>query len=656
MTPFRRIALLWRLEMRSLLRDRRTLVVSVVLPAVIMPVMLSAGRWMDSVRRRQAGTDTYRYAVTGPEAAEAESLLALALSGEDRFENVPPPPGDSDSLLASGALDALVRAFRKPSTGGAGVLLVRIDYREDIPRSETMAGILAARLDSLLLTFRIALLSEHGLPYGRDSDLVTKIDAAPRWRTSGAKLGAFATAFVLLFLLSGAAVASTDSIAGEREKGTLETLLSTSAARSEIVGAKLLAVVSVGIATVLIQAFNFVLYMGLRILPFESEVALRVTPGTAAALFALLLPVAVLASGAMLYLSATSRTAREAQFMSGPVMILGLVPALAPLMPGLSARSPVLLVPVAGASVCLREALAGRTDWLCTGVAALSTAAAAALLAWRSAAALSSEDLLFATEASTPGPRTFARSSTRMFTALWVVSVIFSLQAAGSMDARLLLTVNLVVIVLGGSVLMAVKNRLRPERDMGFRWPGPVPLLLGVPGALAGIVLAIGAFRLASLAWPVGSTELEAFARALMPGDMGRVQAALFLCVMPALCEETAFRGLLLGTLSRTGSRTGALLISAFFFSLFHFSWFRLVPTAVLGLLLGFAALLSGSIYPAMLWHALNNAVVLLPGSLPGWLETMHPAWYAVPAIVLAVVFFGMYRFSEESGLRRTPR
>lgn len=647
MTPFRRIALLWLLEMRSLVRDRRALVISVVLPAVIMPVMLSAGRWMESVRRRQAEKDTCRYAVTGPGAAEAESLLALALSGEDGVEAVR-SSADPDSLYAEGSLDALVRAFRRPSRGDGGILLLRIDYREDISKSETLASILSARLDSLRLSCRIALLSEHGLPYGRGSDLVDRIDAAPRWRTSGAKLGTFATAFVLLFLLSGAAVASTDSIAGEREKGTLETLLSTSAARSEIVGAKLLAVVSVGVATVLIQAFNFVLYMGLEILPFESEVALRVTPGTAAALLVLLLPVAALASGAMLYVSAASRTAREAQFMSGPVMILGLVPALAPLLPGLEAGSPVLLVPVAGASVCLREALAGRTDWLFTGVAALSTAAAAALLAWRAAAALSSEDLLFSTESPAPGPRSFARSSARDFTVLWVVSVIFSMQAGGSMDTRLLLAINLVAVILGGSLLLAARNRIRPGRDMGFRWPGPVPVLLGIPGALAGMVLALGAFRLVSLVYPVASAELEAFARALMPGEMSRAQAALFLCVLPALCEETAFRGLLLGTLSRTGSRAGALLVSAFFFSLFHFSWFRLVPTAVLGILLGLAALLSGSIYPAMLWHALNNAVVLLPGRLPGWLETMHPAWYAVPLLVLAAVFLGMYRSSSK--------
>lgn len=648
MTPLRRIGLLWHLEMRSLLRDRRALLISFVLPAVIMPVMLSAGRWMESIRRRQAEKETYRYAVTGPGTAEAESLLALALSGEDGLQAVPHSSGDPESLYSEGSLDALVRAFRRPSEGEGNILFLRIGYREDIPRSEELASILAGRLDSLRLSDRVALLSRHGLPYGRDEDMVERIDAAPPWRTSGAKLGAFATAFVMLFLISGAAVASTDSIAGEREKGTLETLLSTSAARSEIVGAKLLAVVSVGVATVLIQAVNFVLYLGLRILPFESEVTLRVTPGTAAALLVLLLPVAALASGAMLYISATSRTAREAQFMSGPFTLLGLVPALAPLLPGLGAGSPVLLVPVAGASICLRDALAGRTDWLCTGVAALSTAAAAALLAWRSAAALSSEDLLVASEASASGPRSFARGSAKAFTGLWVLSVVFSLQAGGRMDARLLLAINLVAIVLGGSLLLAAKNRIRPGRDMGFRWPGPVPVLLGIPGALAGMVLALGAFRLASLAWPVGSTELEAFARALMPGEMSRVQAALFLCVIPSLCEETAFRGLLLGTLSRTGSRTGALLVSAFFFSLFHFSWFRLVPTAVLGVLLGLAALMSGSIYPAMLWHAVNNAVVLLPGRLPEWLDTMHPAWYAVPVLVLAAVFREMRRFSSK--------
>jgi hypothetical protein len=70
-------------------------------------------------------------------------------------------------------------------------------------------------------------------------------------------------------------------------------------------------------------------------------------------------------------------------------------------------------------------------------------------------------------------------------------------------------------------------------------------------------------------------------------------------------------------------------------FGIFHVSLFRIIPTAWLGFVLTWVVLFGGSIYPAMLWHALNNAIAIVPFSL-GWLsEDFTPeAWWAFPASV----------------------
>src|SRR5437870_3950123 len=83
----------------------------------------------------------------------------------------------------------------------------------------------------------------------------------------------------------------------------------------------------------------------------------------------------------------------------------------------------------------------------------------------------------------------------------------------------------------------------------------------------------------------------------------------VLLAFLPAICEETLFRGVMLRALLPAG-RLPALLFTSLAFGAFHFSLYKLLPTATLGLLLGLLAVRSGSIIPSMLAHALNNTLV----------------------------------------------
>jgi sodium transport system permease protein len=83
----------------------------------------------------------------------------------------------------------------------------------------------------------------------------------------------------------------------------------------------------------------------------------------------------------------------------------------------------------------------------------------------------------------------------------------------------------------------------------------------------------------------------------------------LVLAVTPALCEETFFRGLMLSGLRRWGAPT-AIIITALLFGLLHGSIYRLLPTFLLGLVLGYAVWRSGSLYCSIVIHALNNGLI----------------------------------------------
>ena len=83
--------------------------------------------------------------------------------------------------------------------------------------------------------------------------------------------------------------------------------------------------------------------------------------------------------------------------------------------------------------------------------------------------------------------------------------------------------------------------------------------------------------------------------------------------VLPAICEETAHRGMLLKGLSPMGRRN-AIIISSMLFGLLHMNITQFFYATLIGFLLGHIATISDSIYPAMIIHFMNNAISVLMG------------------------------------------
>src|SRR5690554_3357550 len=69
----------YRQELRMFLRDRRAVVLSIVLPVVVMPLLIFGSHWVHKRRAAELESATHRYVVTGPEAARARSIISEAI-------------------------------------------------------------------------------------------------------------------------------------------------------------------------------------------------------------------------------------------------------------------------------------------------------------------------------------------------------------------------------------------------------------------------------------------------------------------------------------------------------------------------------------------------------------------------------------------------
>ncbi len=658
---------LLRNELRMLLRDTRTILIAVVAPVVLVPGYILLTGAVDDRESARLDSATYTWALVGDEIAWGERTVEAALalpadSGEAEtiFERtavmaeLDPEAVErrtelADSLLEAGEIQVVVvaRQARAEDSLDVATPVLSLRYRSGSDLSRSARGRLENRLERYRETVRDALYASAGFPVDR-SDVAVVVDdnVATAAKEGGRFLARFLLPLVVMLMLAGGSIIAADTISGEKERGTLETLLTSAAGRSEIVRAKLLAIIVVGLAVVVVNVANLGLYLTIGILEVPEGLALDLSFGQLGLLVLIFVPLAGLVAAALLLISGFAKSYREYQLYQPVLFLAFLLPSLAALLPGLELQSVVVLVPIAGLSVATGAVLAGGWS-LPWGLAAIASTSIAALLLLRWVEIVLSNERLI-TSASWDeadfrgGAALFPRHVLTWFLTLWVLFFLVSLWFGDALGVRGQIVVNLVGVFLGGSAWLVHRYRLDPVEVLSLRAPGWTSWPAVLVGAPSFLVLGIGVAQLVNTyLFPVPQSLLEAFSEGLTL-NLGVLQLLFFLALMPGVLEEIAFRGVLLhGLRRRLASPWIAAIACGAVFGLFHVSLFRIVPTGLLGIMLALVVLRTRSIYPAMLWHFLNNALALVPAELE-WIEAdvVIPAWgYAVAAAGLVTSF-----------------
>src|SRR5262249_15131699 len=121
---------------------------------------------------------------------------------------------------------------------------------------------------------RERLLHAQGFPvWFKQVAMVAETDVASQRQIAGLAIGRSITLLLLLFILTSGAVVATDSLAGEKERGTLETFLTTAVGGRDILAAKSLVIIAIALVITLIQTLNLVVYGGLKLPPAPAGLA-----------------------------------------------------------------------------------------------------------------------------------------------------------------------------------------------------------------------------------------------------------------------------------------------------------------------------------------------------------------------------------------------
>jgi sodium transport system permease protein len=399
---FRNVGIVYHKELVDSLRDRRTVISMIAVPLLIMPLLMIGfgvasvallGEAMKEVPKVMilGGEDSPRVMaelakMSDLEIVPAKSDYADEISNKQIRAAVEIPAG-FDAKLASGELTT-----------------VRIYMYE----GELKSGFGAGRLQRFFQRLRDRSVHEHlearQLPesLARPFDIVEQ-NVAPPEKVGGAILGGLVPYFVILLCMTGAMYPAMDLTAGEKERGTIETILCSPVSRTHLVLGKFLMVLTASLATAILAIISMSASFGagkklvLGLVSKEADAALQITiTGKAiASIFFVVLPIAVFLSAALLALSLFAKSYKEAQSYISPLMIVMVMPAVAALLPGVELTPLLALVPVLNTSLVSKEIIAGTYHWNLIVVIFLSSSAYAALALAIAVKLFQREDVLF---------------------------------------------------------------------------------------------------------------------------------------------------------------------------------------------------------------------------------------------------------------------
>jgi len=664
--------LLYVHEMRMLLRARRTIVLSILLPALVMPIMLLASRYSNEQRVQTLADTTYKFAIVGPLSVRVRGLIErtrnLHSTSTRPFKFAEILTEDPAKALENGDIQFYIRTRTAeeadklsdaPKDRLSGVPTVTVVYRGNQDVSSNGRERIVELLELARQGDTELALGRHGFA-GDPHQLfvISTTNLATGGQVTGLSVGRLITAILVMLMLTGGSVAALDIIAGEKERGTLETLLTTAAGRTEIVAAKQFAISSVALAITLIQALNFLLYIKLKVINLPEGFRFELSSSMAITLLLLFVPLALTLGSVLLMLSAYAKSYKEAQLYFFPVYLLSLLLSLTSLLPGIPLRSAIAIIPIANVSVAAREILVGRPDLPMILLTFLVMVGFASWLMRTARLMLSRENIVLPAHAEPAefigGKALFAKRVMRWFALLWAVEFAAAANVPALASFQRQIVFNEIFLMLGASILIVRIYKLDLRDTFSLRAVKPVvwlAILCAIPTANS---TAVAVFRLTNIFVPVSEEMLRSTSESLIPAGMPHWQLFIFLAVLPALCEEIAFRGILLSGLRHRLRPVMLTIAVGLVFGLFHMTLFRIAPTAVLGVILTAIALLTGSIFPGMLLHMGNNAWGVWAGLHDFDADNFSP-WHSAGMItVFALSMWIIYRNRVRSGMSHT--
>lgn len=383
--------LIFKKEFTELLRDKKTIMFMIVLPVLLFPLIIGVTVFFTSMAVDKAENKVLNFAVVGKQYAP--DLYQAMVNETDKFKEIElPENADYATLINEETVDFVLEI---PATFNADILQsgqhTLMLYLNDAGLNKVRSRV-GEIVDTFSEQYQVAAFNQLGMNELQKNALLQPVviereNIADEREVWGERLGGMLPYFIFFLCLQGAMAPASDLGAGEKERGTLETLLISPIERYKLVLGKFLTIGAAGVICALITVTSMAVWgvliaQGMAI-EFVTEIMAMVGIADFVLIFLMLIPVVAIFAAVLLSLSIYARSFKEAQSYMGALMMVVIFPVLIAMMPGVELKGGWIWVPLTNVALAMKELLKGTMDYFALfGIFASTLAIALALLAF----------------------------------------------------------------------------------------------------------------------------------------------------------------------------------------------------------------------------------------------------------------------------------
>lgn len=617
-----RIFSLYKKEILDVLRDKKTLVVMILVPLFLYPGIMMLSLFVMGQINKESLEKTYEIGLcVGDYKNDIEERLR---DETDLFEYLFHVKEYADSSemkadLSEGVLNASVEVIMEKdiptfeisyiaskndsATAASYVEDVLVSYKEQV-RMDTMKALLPNAEQVL------------------NPMWIKRVNVDSTEASLGSALGMFLPMILITSILMGAIYPAIDVTAGERERGTLETLMTIPVRISEVMTGKFLAVATIAIFSAVLNLGSMILvglYMfdSIRLMA-GADLTFSATDFIPSVLVLLaVLPIfALLVSAVCLCICIFAKSFKEANNYSTPILLVFMFASMAGILPNLELNLTTAFIPIVNIALLIKAVFVLRFDWTAILIVAVSSIIYSVLSIWFMSKLFSSEAILFGE----------GFSSIRLFESRKNMK---KGQMPGVGDNILMFgSMLLVMLYLSTTLLMrfgiwgtAICQAMIFLIPVGYAWYMKADLkklfsvkIPSIAHLMGGVCLWVGMFAAEQIVLTLLAEVFPAMVQTSSELNDSILQAGFLpaffvVSICPALAEEAAFRGFLFGSLNVKYKPWIAIVVSALAFGLYHMNLLQFFGGAMMGVAIGYACYKSRSIFVGVLMHFINNGL-----------------------------------------------
>ena len=652
------IKILFKKELLDVIRDRKAMLMLILVPLLIYPLIFFGSFAMMSMI--QSGMEQREYRVVADVDDNGEFALAVnehnAKNSEkasstdassnksvDRLRIVELEDSDkSDEVINKALQEERIDVYITSERSSDGRIRYKTRFVSSITNSNYAENLVKSVLDSLSQKQMEKSIEEAGLdvesvihPFSLE-----RKDIATKEQSAGSLLGTILPFMLVISLLMGTMYPAIDTTAGEKERGTLETLLTLPVRNRDIIIAKFLTVALVGIISALLN----ILSMGIMIFYMVKLISSSSMVGVGLDMsdfhigsFILPMTVTILAvfafslfiSAVTMCITALAKSYKEANNYITPLTLVVMLTGYIGFIPNIELTEKMALVPVANICLLIKNLLLFKAEMSTIAIVLISNVIYANLAILLLGKIYDSENILFddgkgniqifqkrknMKKGGTPttGDTWFILCFTFILY-LYIGSIIQMKYRIGGIFGSQILIVAI-------PILYAIYTRKNLRKTFSLK-------LCRVSKLAFSFVFFIGVFLMENTVstvlyyfFPQEFDSTSSGLESVLLGG-GKLVTYLVVAFTPAICEEFLFRGFVFSGFKSRYKAWTAIILSAVMFGAYHTSVIRFLPTTILGISFAFMLYYSGSIIPSMICHCFNNALYVFEMYHPGALE-----------------------------------